>query len=292
MDETKLYYFLSVARHLSFTKAAEDCHVVQSTVSKQVASLEQELGAPLFIRDRQTVRLTEAGQRLATSGEAMLAQYRTLNETARNLVNRMEHKLHLVVGPFESPLLARLVSRYRQTAPDVKVLPSYNTYRRLTSHLRTGSICLGLSPESCVQALSGAETVPLGTYRWKVAARRDDSFWTLPRAQQAVLEDQYVLTTTQNQFDSSYLHCTAHHYPVQGYGLGTCLMTTQAMIQAGGCITLLPEYVEPWLPPELRMEDVLESPLDVSEYLILNPADANPLQQDFFRFFRDIYMPR
>ena len=74
MDETKLYYFLSVARHLSFTKAAEDCHVVQSTVSKQVAALEQELGAPLLIRDKQSVRLTPAGQRLATTGDAMLAQ--------------------------------------------------------------------------------------------------------------------------------------------------------------------------------------------------------------------------
>lgn len=291
MDETKLYYFLSVARHLSFTKAAEDCHVVQSTVSKQVASLEQELGAPLFIRDKQTVRLTEAGQRLATTGEAMLAQYRTINETARNLVSHMERKLHLVVGPFESPLLTRLVARYRQAAPDVEIFPAYNTYRRLTSHLRTGSIALGLSNETCVQALSGASTVPLGTYRWKAVARRDDPFWSLPREKQSVLEGQYLLTTTQNQFDSLYLHCSARHYPVRGYGLGTCLMTTQAMIQAGGCITLLPEYVEPWLPPELRMEDVLESPLDVSEYLILNPADANQLQREFFRFFQDIYMP-
>ena len=291
MDETKLYYFLSVARHLSFTKAAEDCHVVQSTVSKQVAALEQELGAPLLIRDKQSVRLTPAGQRLATTGDAMLAQYRTLDETARNLVNQMEHKFRLVIGPFEAPLLTKLVSRYRQAVPDVDIFPAYNTYRRLTSHLRTGSISLGLSTETSIQALSGMETVPLGTYRWKVVARRDDPFWSLPREKQAVLEDQYLLTTTQNEFDSPYLHCTARHYPVRGYGLGTCLMTTQAMIQAGGCITLLPEYVESWLPPDLRMEDVLETPLDVTEYLIMNPADADNLQRDFFRFFKNIYMP-
>ena len=64
MDKNKLNYFISAARHLNFTKAAEDCHVVQGTISKQIASIEDELGVKLFIRKGQTLSLTPAGQKL------------------------------------------------------------------------------------------------------------------------------------------------------------------------------------------------------------------------------------
>jgi predicted transcriptional regulator len=64
MDELKLYYFRSVCRHLSFTRAAKACNVVQSTISKQIAALEDELGVKLFHRQNKGIQLTPAGRRL------------------------------------------------------------------------------------------------------------------------------------------------------------------------------------------------------------------------------------
>lgn len=64
MDLAQLQYFLSVADHLSFTKAAEELYVSQPTISKQIALLEKELGIKLFLRSTRGVQLTFAGQTL------------------------------------------------------------------------------------------------------------------------------------------------------------------------------------------------------------------------------------
>jgi LysR family cyn operon transcriptional activator len=57
-----LRYFVSLAECLNFTRAAERVHVTQSTLSHQIAQLEQELGTPLFERMARRVVLTEAGE--------------------------------------------------------------------------------------------------------------------------------------------------------------------------------------------------------------------------------------
>lgn len=57
--------FEAVARHLSFTKAAEELGMTQAAVSYQIKVLEERVGGPLFLRKPRQVVLTEAGQRLA-----------------------------------------------------------------------------------------------------------------------------------------------------------------------------------------------------------------------------------
>jgi DNA-binding transcriptional LysR family regulator len=57
--------FDSAARHLSFTLAAQELHLTQSSVSRQIASLEYEVGQPLFLRKTRALELTAAGHRLA-----------------------------------------------------------------------------------------------------------------------------------------------------------------------------------------------------------------------------------
>ena len=56
-----IQYFLAVAEHLSFTKAAAALHVSQPALSQQVRHLEESLGAQLFDRSGRTTRLTDAG---------------------------------------------------------------------------------------------------------------------------------------------------------------------------------------------------------------------------------------
>ena len=62
MKIRQLEYFVSVARHLSFTKAAQECYTAQSAVSQQITMLEEELGFALFERNTKRVTLTRAGE--------------------------------------------------------------------------------------------------------------------------------------------------------------------------------------------------------------------------------------
>ena len=61
MDIRLLDYFLAVAKQGNITRAAEQLHVTQPTISRQLMELEEIVGSPLLIRGKRQVTLTEAG---------------------------------------------------------------------------------------------------------------------------------------------------------------------------------------------------------------------------------------
>jgi DNA-binding transcriptional LysR family regulator len=64
MEMHQVRYFLAVARVLNFTRAAEECHVAQPSLTRAIRQLEGELGGDLFRRERPQAQLTELGQRM------------------------------------------------------------------------------------------------------------------------------------------------------------------------------------------------------------------------------------
>ncbi len=71
MELRLLQYFLAVCREENMTRAADMLHLTQPTLSRQIAQLEEELGAPLFIRGRH-LALTEAGMKLRRRAEEIM----------------------------------------------------------------------------------------------------------------------------------------------------------------------------------------------------------------------------
>ncbi len=62
LNSAQLEAFFTVAKLSNFTKAAEQLNVTQSALSQRIAKLEEDLGVTLFIRDRSSIRVTEAGE--------------------------------------------------------------------------------------------------------------------------------------------------------------------------------------------------------------------------------------
>ncbi len=62
MDLTLIRYFLTLARTLNFTRAAEACNVTQPALTKSIQRLEEELGGPLLLRERSLTQLTPLGK--------------------------------------------------------------------------------------------------------------------------------------------------------------------------------------------------------------------------------------
>jgi DNA-binding transcriptional LysR family regulator len=64
LDLRKVRYFVVLAEELNYRRAAERLHVAQPVLTRQIRSLERDLGAQLFERDRAGTRLTDAGRQL------------------------------------------------------------------------------------------------------------------------------------------------------------------------------------------------------------------------------------
>lgn len=73
MELRVLKYFAVVAAENSITKAAEKLYITQPTLSRQIAELEEEVGAPLLVRGNRSVSLTAAGELLLRRAEEMIA---------------------------------------------------------------------------------------------------------------------------------------------------------------------------------------------------------------------------
>jgi DNA-binding transcriptional LysR family regulator len=73
LDLRKLRYFVAVAERLHFGRAADELHIAQPALSRQIRALEQDLGTPLLTRDSHGVMLTDAGRQLLTDAGPLLA---------------------------------------------------------------------------------------------------------------------------------------------------------------------------------------------------------------------------
>ncbi|WP_097865659.1 LysR family transcriptional regulator [Streptomyces sp. rh34] len=73
LDLRKLRYFVAVADQLHFSRAADELHIAQPVLSRQIRALERDLGASLFTRGRHGVALTDAGRQLLADAGPLLA---------------------------------------------------------------------------------------------------------------------------------------------------------------------------------------------------------------------------
>ena len=121
MELRVLNYFLAIAREENFTKAAQQLHVTQPTLSRQIADLEQELGVKLFIRSNHNIVLTEDGMILKHRAQEILS---LADKTKRDFLQKDEAlsgTISIGSGEFRSTeYLAKIIASFRQKFPLVK----------------------------------------------------------------------------------------------------------------------------------------------------------------------------
>lgn len=128
MNIDNLTCFLLVAENLSFARAAETLHISQPAVTKQINSLEQELGVSLFIRSTRHVELTPAGMSFYKDAKEIVTKTQT---AVMRLKNRSTTPVSLRIGlsnPSALLHLAPILKRFHEKHPDIYpniVVPGY-----------------------------------------------------------------------------------------------------------------------------------------------------------------------
>ena len=151
MDISTIRCFVSVARCLNFTKAARECHITQTAMSKKINSLENELGAALFYRDNRQVELTPAGIEFLSRSGVLLEAYADAVYHTQNVANGFESSLKLGIGVYEHLILHNVLSQYASVFPKADIICSQFLYKALAEHLNDHLIDIIISTDQYLQ---------------------------------------------------------------------------------------------------------------------------------------------
>ena len=145
MNLEQLRSFVEVARFGNFTRAAEELHLAQPSLSRQIAALEQDLGAELFHRARGGSTLTVAGESLLPLARRMLADAESVRRELAELAGLQRGRVRLGATPTLCiSLVAEVLSAFHAAHPAIELHLSEQGSRRLLDELAGGELDLAL----------------------------------------------------------------------------------------------------------------------------------------------------
>ena len=121
MNFKQLEYFAAVAEAGSISGASRQLHVAQPPVSRQLAMLEDELGACLFLRTNKGVELTEAGHCLYQQSRQMFQSLRTMADSVREVGAGVRGQLKVGVIYSNVQIATTLLKDYHEKFPQVEL---------------------------------------------------------------------------------------------------------------------------------------------------------------------------
>ena len=145
MNLEQLRSFLEVARFGNFTRAAEELYLAQPSLSRQIAALEQSLGAELFHRARGGSTLTVAGESLLPLARRMLADAESVRRELAELAGLERGRVRLGATPTLCiSLVAEVLSAFHAEHPGIELHLSEQGSRGLLDELASGELDLAL----------------------------------------------------------------------------------------------------------------------------------------------------
>ena len=158
----QLRAFATVAQLGNFTRAAEQLHLAQPSLSRQIAALEQDLGAELFTRARAGSTLTSAGESLLPLARRMLADAASVRRELDALAGLRRGRVRLGATPTLCvSLVAEVLSEFHEAHPAIELHITERGSRGLLEALGGGELDLALITTSGAASTEKFTVTPL-----------------------------------------------------------------------------------------------------------------------------------
>lgn len=141
VDLRKLRYFVVLADELNFGRAANRLHIAQPVLSRQIKALEDELRVRLFVRDKRSTELTDAGRQLLEDGRPLLAAAEALQ---RRVAQAARGTARFSIGFMPGITVTEWVRAFTARHPDVEVELVRTTWDDQVETLRDGRVDVGI----------------------------------------------------------------------------------------------------------------------------------------------------
>ena len=238
MDLQELRYFVSVAKHRHFTRAAQECHISQPNLSGRLRKLEDELGVQLFERSNKKVALTAAGARILLHARRVLDEAAQMQAAALSSRDPLVGPLKLGVIPTLAPyLMPLLLDPLRAACPQMRIELWEDLTSPLLDRLRDHALDAALiaTPVDVKEFTS----VPLFVEKFVVALPLNHKLAKMPSIIAEMLYDLLVLADGHCLSDQVVAACGQDSIARESFQAAS-LDTLVNLVAAGYGTTLVP----------------------------------------------------
>ena len=237
----QLKYLCAVAEHKHFSKAAEACHVTQSTLSAAIQELESQLGVVIFERSKKNVLITPLGEKLLHQARIILGDVEDFVSLAKSHDELLSGEIRLGVIPTIAPfLLPHLLADLRKRYQKLKLFLKEDLSAQLVQHLQQGDLDLVIL--AFPYALPEMETLPLFKDEFLLCLPPGHQLEKCKQVKQQQLKGEKLLLLEEGHClrDHALEACKLESADTDLVYQGTSLHTLVQMVANGLGVTLLP----------------------------------------------------
>ncbi|WP_044639934.1 LysR family transcriptional regulator [Risungbinella massiliensis] len=288
MELRQLQYFIEVAKREHVTEASNALHVAQSAISRQISSLEDELGVPLFHREGRNIRLTVLGKIFLHHAEAAIREIEKAQQVMKEYLDPERGTIRL---GFPSSLAANtlptIISAFRKQHPHVGFQLRQGSYKYLIDAVRKAEIDISL--------IGPVPTSEKDIDGHVLFVERIDALlpMTHPKANQSTIrlsdlqQDSFVLFPTKYILHKIVVEaCQMIGFTPKVSFEGEDIDAIKGLVATGLGVTLLPEVtLHENIPRGTKRIPISEPPLKRNVGIITpNNRKLPPSEQIFYQF--------
>jgi DNA-binding transcriptional LysR family regulator len=252
MNIQKLTYFISVAHNLSFTKAAQECHIAQTAMSRQISMLENELGVRLFERDNRHVSLTEEGKDFYGHATHIVEIYREAVDQIDMADRRHRQNLRIGIGPYENILLLPFLRDFNSNFPQLNLSCLQFNYEQLSSQLVDGAIDVMFCIDHCADRAGNVKRFTIYDGPWGIISASNHRFANRDEVCHQDLAGETVVTMSEYNFYDYKKNLENMSGDLAGFIRVNTYTAKALFVQAGFGVAFVPKFLKPSLYRELN----------------------------------------
>ncbi|WP_306934294.1 LysR family transcriptional regulator [Streptomyces luteogriseus] len=281
MDLQQMRYVVAVAETRNFTRAAERCFVVQSSLSHRIAGLERELGVKLFARSSRRVELTPAGTAFVAGARECLAAADRAAADAAAATGVIRGRISVgVIVTTAAVDVPELLQTYRAQHPDVRVALRSGRSDELAAAVRRGELDIALLGVPQSEPPVGVETVVLGHDEHVLVVSAGHRLAGAPQVTlKQITEETFVdfVSGTPARAQSDQAFVAAGLVRDVAYEAGVVELITRLVARGLGIALLPSAFIRPRAAddPGLTLIPVADGPRR-TEYLVWNRFNPSP----------------
>lgn len=242
MDIQQIRYFLEVAKHKSFSKAADRLFVTQPILTRCVKNLEQELGVPLIIRSTKQFCLTDAGNTLVRYGQDLLQQHADIYRHIQDVSNVQTGVIRISSpGVLLDMYFPKLVTRYRREHPGVHIYIQEKGSVQVAQDIIEGAADIGLAMLP-LEHIAQFDVFPLIQDVVHAVVQQDHPFAQMKQVPLSLLKDMDIITYSKS---NTLYHTLTENCNRAGFSPIIVFQSTMPnfildTIEHGTCVGVLP----------------------------------------------------